>query len=219
MPNLVILTRRFQELSAQLAEVEATKKYVQAEYFPGDRIDDFKFDNWIVKARNLIVMACTRDSEHYKQFLEAEKPGMYKTNYDTLVKVKAVFLAAKEDYEGGYLSSVQSLVQAELFSDELDQAKELLSSGYRSAATVVAGVVLETTIRSMCVSEAIPLGKLDKMNSDLAKAGKYNLLVQKRVTALADIRNNAAHGHPEQFKDADVSEMISYVERFVSDYV
>ena len=35
--------------------------------------------------------------------------------------------------------------------------------------------------------------------------------MQKRITALADIRNNAAHGHPEQFRDNDVSDMISYV--------
>jgi hypothetical protein len=57
------------------------------------------------------------------------------------------------------------------------------------------------------------------MNSELTKAGAYNLLVQKRITALADIRNNAAHGRTGQFKDNDVSDMISYVESFVSEHL
>ncbi len=94
---------------------------------------------------------------------------------------------------------------------------ELLSSGHRVAAAVVSGVVLETTIRQLCMDTGVSVGKLDKINADLAKAGVYDLLVQKRITALADIRNNAAHRHPEQFKTSDVYEMISYVENFVSE--
>ena len=43
----------------------------------------------------------------------------------------------------GYLNSVRNLVQAEVFESELDQARELLSGGYSSAAAVVAGVVLD----------------------------------------------------------------------------
>jgi hypothetical protein len=60
------------------------------------------------------------------------------------------------------------------------------------------------------------VGKLDKMNADLAKADTYHLLVQKRITAIADIRNNAAHGHPEHFTAKDVEDMISYIEGFLA---
>lgn len=125
-------------------------------------------------------------------------------------------MAAKEDFEGGYLNSVRNLVQAEVFDNELDQAKELLSSGYASAAAVIAGVVLETTIRNLCSDHNIPLGKLDKMNADLTKQGIYNSLIQKRITALAGIRNSAAHGKTEEFNKDDVNSMINEIERFVS---
>jgi hypothetical protein len=135
-----------------------------------------------------------------------------------------VFLAAKEDYEGGYLRSIRSLVQAELFDDELEQARELLGSGYTVAAAVVARVVLETTLRALCVNNSIsiktPEGKavkLERMNADLAKAGAYNTLVQKQVTWLADVGNKAAHGDIAGFKDADASDMIAQVERFARD--
>ena len=71
--------------------------------------------------------------------------------------LKVVFLAAKEDYEGGYLRSILSLVHAELFDDELEQARELLASGYTVAAAIVARVVLETTLRTLCVNNGIPV--------------------------------------------------------------
>ena len=54
------------------------------------------------------------------------------------------------------------------------------------------------------------------MNTDLAKAGVYNKLVQKQITALADIRNSAAHGRPEQFTKDDVASMIKEVQRILA---
>ncbi len=57
--------------------------------------------------------------------------------------------------------------------------------------------------------------EVDKMNADLAKAGIYNKLQQKRITALADIRNSAAHGKPEEFSDNDVTTMIRDIEQFL----
>ena len=59
--------------------------------------------------------------------------------------------------------------------------------------------------------------KLDTMNADLAKAGVYNLLKQKQITALADLRNKAAHGLGG-FTSKDVESMIQDVRRFMEDY-
>lgn len=144
---------------------------------------------------------------------------MYTTNYTTLRRAKAVFLAAKEDFGGDYLTSLKGLAQAEVFDSELEQASELLSAGYASAAAVIAGVVLETNLRNLCGTHSIPIGKLDKMNADLAKNGTYNALTQKRITALAGIRNSAAHGKNEEFTAEDVKTMISEVERLISTWV
>lgn len=56
------------------------------------------------------------------------------------------------------------------------------------------------------------------INDDLAKASVYNKLQQKQITALADIRNNAAHGNYDQFTREDVERMISDIERFLLNY-
>jgi len=133
--------------------------------------------------------------------------------------MKAVFMAAKEDFEGGYLTSIRSLVQAEVFDSELEQAEELVKSGYVVAAAVIAGVVLETALRELCDRSEISYGSLNKMNADLTKAGVYNKLVQKRITALADIRFCAAHGKLAEFTTQHVSTMIRDVGGFLADHL
>lgn len=211
-----LLAKRFAELDEQADTVLATKHY-QSGSFSGDFVDNDKLTNWRVKVRNLLEKSCGVNSPHYAAFEDAEKNAGWSTNYTTLLKQKAVFEAAREDFEGGYMNSVRHIVQAEVFSSELEQARELLNGGYTVASAVVAGVVLETTLRQMCEDNSLAIGKLDKMNADLAKNQIYTLLVQKRITALADIRNNAAHGHPDKFTKDDVRDMINYIEGFVSD--
>lgn len=219
MANTSALAKRFDELVSQMETVEKTKKYESSEFFSGDRVDEELLLNWQVKVRHLLSLACGENSVHLRAFMDCEKPQSYRTNYEMLKQLKAIFLAAKEDFQGGYMTSVRQLVQAELYDSELDQARGLLKGGYVSAAAVIAGVVLETAMRNMCDNAGITPGNLNKMNADLAKANIYNLLVQKRVTALADIRNNAAHGHSDQFQPTDVADMVSYIENFISQHL
>jgi hypothetical protein len=213
------LSARFADLIDQAKTVEATKTHHRSEYSSDyDTVDSNQLIGWKVKVKNLLASACGKDSEHYAAFVETEKPKSYRDSWEELQQLKFILMAAQEDYDGGYLDKVRSLVQAELFSDELDQARMLLAASYSSPAAVVAGVVLETKLRDMCQVKGIPAGKLDKMNADLARAGEYSLLVQKRLTGFADVRNSAAHGHLEKFTSDDVRDMIDYVERFLVDH-
>lgn len=216
-----LYTRRFAELSEQLEALLGSQKQVYNEYLGRSKleIDSDAFLEWKVKARSLISNACGKESEHLMAFGKNDDVSFYSTYLGTLKALKAVFSAAREDYEGGYLKSLRGLVQAQVFDSELEQARALREAGYTTAAAVVAGVVLETSLRSLCEKVGNAVGKVEKMNTDLVKAGIYNVLVQKRVTALAAIRNAAAHGKGEEFSDADVAQMIEEVERFVASHV
>ena len=213
------IEQRFSELEKQLQEVESTLKQSNGLYGTIDVIDKELFTGWKVKVKNLLVTACGEKSQHFITFEKGETRGTMESNYSILKRLGAIFLAAKEDFEGGYLSSLKKLVQAEVFDTEIEQAKELLNSGYKLASAVIAGVVLETTLRDLCETISIPHGKLDKMNAQLAKAGVYNKLQQKRITAIADIRNSAAHGKPDEFSENDVESMIRDVESFLLKYL
>jgi hypothetical protein len=213
--------RRFDELHHQLIQLQNSTtmrgvptRGVQTEHLPPELIL-----NWSVKVRALLERVCGKDSEYLQRFTEAGENQMLDIGIARFERLKAVFLAAKEDFEGGYLNSLRNLVQAEVFGSELEQASELLTAGYASAAAVIAGVVLETNVRSLCSDHGVSHGKLDKMNADLTKAGVYNAIQQKRITAIAGIRNAAAHGDTDKFSPGDVKGMIEDIERFLAFYL
>ena len=213
------LQKRFDELSRDHAVLIQSKKISHGQFGSSEHIDAELFTAWKVKVRNLLSLACGEKSQHFEQYEKAEKPYSMESSFSVAQRLGAVFHAVKEDFEGGYLSSIKNLIQAEVFESELEQAQELLDNGYKLSAAVIAGVVLETALRDLCDQENIPHGKLDKMNAELAKLGKYNKLQQKRITALADIRNNAAHGKPENFTDEDVKLMVRDVEGFLLNFM
>jgi hypothetical protein len=211
-----IFSRRFEELLKQAEAIESSKRTEHTQFGPSTYVDSTALLNWQVKVRHLISAVCGTDSQHFKVFLKAETISMYTTNHQIFQRMNAVFLAAKEDYEGGYLHSIRDLIQAAIFDSELEQAEELLAAGYYAAAAVIAGAVLETRLRQLCEDRGIPTGKLDKMNADLTKAQVYNQLTQKQITALAAVRNSAAHGRTD-FTGGDVTTMVRDVRSVLAD--
>jgi hypothetical protein len=125
MENL--LKRRFEELTDQAQKLEASKKMEWNDFSNQnvEQIDSNALLNWKVKAKSLIVSACGEESQHFKHFEKSEY-SPYSSSADNLARMKAVFMAAREDFEGGYLSSVRDIVRAEVFDSELEQASELL---------------------------------------------------------------------------------------------
>ena len=218
-----ILKKRFNDLVTLSRQIEDTSYDVSldSEFGPDYYVDYALFCKWKVQAQDLLSKVCGVESSYFQEF---EKLLQHKqvTSLEIFQSLISVFLAAKDDFENGYLLSIRTLIEAEIFDLELEQAQELLDKGYFTAAAVVTGVVLETSLRNLCIKRNIEIeivdtsGKkkkkmLEQMNSDLAKAGVYNKLMQKRITVLADIRNSAAHGLTDKFQKQDVHNMISGV--------
>ena len=216
-----LVQKRFDELTEAAKKVDESTKCEQVAYGVGvDRfVDQQLFLKWNVQAKDLISRVCGTNSVHYEEFIEAEKVKMMDSSHKIFKRLNMVFEAAKEDFQAGYLASTRNLIQAEVFDTELEQAQEFLRLNYKVPAAVIAGVVLETTIRELCTRNSIAHGKLDKMNADLAKAGVYNGIVQKRITHLAAVRNSAAHGNDAEFKTYDVKAMIDEVEQFLATHL
>jgi hypothetical protein len=212
--------QRFDELELELIEIAATQ-FSFTEYRKNVTcVDAEKLYEWKVKSKNLIRNVCGENSEHYKAFSVAENIGDYNNTYDIFRCVRAVFHAAKDDYLGGYCTSVRILIEAEVFASQLEQAKELLGAGYYAAAAIIAGVVLETHLRELCISNNIKTGTMNRMNDDLAKSGIYTAIIQKQITSFAAIRNSAAHGkendEKEGFKKEQVITMIQGIKNVLA---
>lgn len=130
--------------------------------------------------------------------------------------------ALRDDYADGYLGSVTELIHQDLFSDLLEMAQYFMDSGYKDAAAVMAGGVLETHIRKLC--EKNELGTADerqavnteRLNIELARADVYSKLDQKNVTAWLGLRNEAAHAEYDKYSAEQVALMLQGVRDFLT---
>jgi hypothetical protein len=214
------IQNRLVELLKQGDAVLATRRSPPANVIGPDSIDHQLAFQWSTSAQSLLTRVFGPDSQHYKNFtLHVGKDWL---GFSDAYRAQGVLKAAQDDYANGQLVELRKLVEAEVFDDFLEQAEHLLSSGYYQPAGVIAGCVLEDGLRKLCGKRGIPITdrpKLDTMNAELAKAGVYNKLVQKRITTIADLRNKAAHGEWTAFGEEDVKEMVSAVRRFMEEFL
>lgn len=142
-----------------------------------------------------------------------------------LKSLRGTLRALRTDYDAGYLQSAVELIHADIFADFLEMADHLVQQGYKDAAAVVAGSVLEEHLRKLCLKHNIsvlkPDGspkKADTLNSDLAAADVYSKLDLKNVTAWLGLRNDAAHGKYSEYTKEQAALMIRSVRDFASRY-
>lgn len=212
------IQNRLAELIKMGEGVLATKRSLASHVIGDYEVDSQKAYQWATSVQNLLARVFGPTSEHYKNF--TAQVNKYLT-YSTTYIAQGILKAAKDDYDNAYLFELQRLVEAEVFDDFLEQAEHLLDSGYYQPAAVVAGCVLEDGLRKLCDAHGInlpPRPKLDAMNAQLAKAGVFTKLVQKRITTLAELRNKAAHAQWSEFSQDDVREMVEAVRRLMEEH-
>lgn len=123
-------------------------------------------------------------------------------------------------------SAIKGLVSAEVFSDFLDMAGYLLEQGYKDAAAVMIGSVLEEHLRQLCQANSIDTFDTKKgrkipkagniLNQSLRKAKVYNQIDSRSIEFWFDIRNQAAHGNYCQYTREQVELMLRGVLEFLA---
>lgn len=139
---------------------------------------------------------------------------------------RGILSAVKQEIDGGWLFTVKGLISAEIFADFLEMAQYLLNEGYKDAAAIMSGSVLEEHLRQLCIKNSIPVEnikdgkpvakKADLINAELTAKSAYNKLDQKSVTAWLDLRNKAAHGKYNEYTKDQVVLMHQGVTEFMS---
>jgi hypothetical protein len=173
-----------------------------------------EYQQFKIEVKNLIDMVCGPESPHALAVEKMENERF------TFPHIYGVLKAAYCDYDDGFLTELKHLIRADLLDDFLGQAEILLDQGYNVPAASLAGAVLEDTLRKLCDINSITYPaktKIDSLNTELAKKNVYDKLIQKEVTAKADLRNNADHGKFSEVREADVKDMVRWIRRFVSE--
>lgn len=141
--------------------------------------------------------------------------------------------AFKADYEAGILDSLADVIEADIISDYMGQAEQLLGEGIPGQhdyvpAAVLAGAVLEDTLRRLCQRQSPPIDTLkpngdkktlDPLITDLQKANVFNKAKADQLKSWAKTRNYAAHGEFTEFNRTEVEAMIVGVKAFIADYM
>lgn len=195
--------------------------------YPSDYVQDELYSGFFAQAVSTIIDIVGSDHPYA---IKINTPYFSVKNVPENVKsIRGVLTVLKEDLENGYLVTAMEIAHAELFSNFAESAAYLLEAGYKDAAAVIIGSVLEEHLRQLAAKNGLdttfldPKGnqkpkKASQMNDDLCKNGVYLLTQQKQITAWLDLRNNAAHAHYSVYKDTDVDLMIKGVGFFLAQF-
>ena len=138
-----------------------------------------------------------------------------------------------DDFKSGLFDNLKNRIESEVSVDYLEQAEHLLAekgSGhyYYIPAAVLAGAVLEKSLRSLCdrneppIKTVKPNGQPKAMNAlidDLKKAEVLDEIWSKQLKTWADIRNAAAHGRTEDITLDQVKSMLRGIPTFLRHFM
>ncbi|MBG6130728.1 MULTISPECIES: hypothetical protein [unclassified Aquimarina] len=199
--------------------VRATEKYGE---FVGSYVDSGLQMGFRTASLSFIKTLYGDNHPYYTDYdVRVQGDGLDQTDYGI-----NILIVIKTEIENDWLYTIKGIISAEIFSDFMDMAEHLLENGYKDPAAVMIGSVLEEHIRQLCLKNGIDTtrersGKnvpvsADSMNNELAKAGVYNKLDQKNITAQLDLRNKAAHGHYAEYDKSQVEVMYKSVLDFIT---
>jgi hypothetical protein len=181
-------------------------------------------DSDIIEVETALIATIERLSPSGSRYREAVQESIgINVNYHAQIARDAVGVlkALRADYVAGYLRSIEELIHADLFGDFLEMAAHLLKNKFKDAAAVITGSSLEAHLRQLANKAGVPVEdqegrplKAERINADLAKA-LYGKGDQKLVTAWLDLRNEAAHGHYENYDESQVRLMLDGVRDFI----
>jgi hypothetical protein len=185
---------------------------------------------WVSRVGQIILKLAGAGSAYDAMYQAALKEDsftfVHSNHCGHITQIYGAIRGLQQDLKAGLLVDLRLLLQADIFADFLEMAEHLLKEGYKDAAAVLVGGVLEDALRKLAQSSGLPLegssGRpltIDPLNTALFKAGVYKPLTQKQITSWAELRNSAAHGHYTNYTADDVRQMLYFVQKFCGDYL
>jgi len=186
--------------------------------------------SWVTHVGQLVRRIYGQESQQFVAYSSALKTDnfyfLHSHWYGHFAQVLGVVKTLAHDIEHGLLADIRTLVQADIFSDFLEMGEYLLNEGYKDAAAVIIGAVLEDGLRKLSKKHGIATANasgqpltIDPLNSALAGADAYSKLVQKQITTWAHIRNKASHGEYSEYTKDQVQMMLMFVQGFFADHL
>lgn len=173
---------------------------------------------WLTSAQNVVHLVVPNPANPYRT--SVDKICSSDRGYcvhGCVGEITVILKSLLSDIDAGVLASIEDQTRASVFDDFLDHAKEYLREKRKNEAGVIAGVVFEDTLRSICrhVGIAEQGRKLDTLIDDLVKAGSLSQVKAKRAKVAAHVRTKATHAQWDEFGLEDVNVTIALTEELV----
>ncbi|MHC4405413.1 MAG: hypothetical protein ACYTG0_37680 [Planctomycetota bacterium] len=213
------------DVLAELDELIKVASHFEASFRKGHYLSDTaesEFREFTTAARAAVARIAGKESEYYSlpEGLPVQLRAAPIKLPSYLAAFQGVLAALRKAVDQGLLESLESRLRANVHDDFLEQSRSLLSAGYHVGAMVLIGAVLEDHLRKLCVARGLSWsgnGNLSKYN-DLLRDNAYDQPVWRRIQAIGDVRNLAAHGEFAKVKVDDVEDAHKAVGRYLADY-
>jgi len=220
-----IKEKLLERLNRVFRKGEEAKRSINVHSLGDSTIDSHLFYGFRSAALFFLESNFGKSNLYYKEFEGITQ----RPREQTLLSGYEILKSLKEDIENDYITSLRSIVSAEIFSDFLEMADYLLKKEFKDPAAVLIGGVLEEHLRQLCTKHEIPITKQKndnnevpkkaaEMNSDLYKNEKYDKVMMQSVSAWLTIRNDASHGNYNNYNAQQVRNMYEGVMDFISRY-
>jgi hypothetical protein len=207
-----IFKRRFGELVDSFATLPFKPN---GSGMSGSHVAAGDWKRWATSAQSLILAVYGENSPHYQNFVQSYREC---AGYDyDVMELRGVLLAAKEDFDGGYVFNVELRVSGEVFGDFIVLAKKSLGEGHKDVAAVLACAALEDALKRFAATNGIDIsGKtMQEIVNSLKGKGLVSGAQKSLLDTMPKIRNHALHADWAKLSEPDVSGVIGFVEQFL----
>lgn len=203
--------KRFAELGQSFKNIP----YTNSDYGSGRYVPHGQWLGWATSVQNLLRAVFGDTSPHWVNFKNVSDEC--KGNDYEVAALHSVFLAAKEDFDGGYVFDVDLRISGEVFGDFVVLARQALTEGHKDVAAVLACAALEDALKRLALANGLPVA--DKTMSEVVNALKAGGLVAGAQKSLLDamprVRNMAMHAEWSKISEPDVNSVLGFVDQLL----
>lgn len=117
------------------------------------------------------------------------------------------------------LYDIRTCVQADMFDNEIEAARELHKRGFYRAAGALCGVVLENHLGGVCKNHNISIAKKNPCISDynevLKNADVIDISTWRHIQLLGDYRNKCDHKKSDDPTKDEIDSLIAGTEKII----
>jgi len=189
------------------------------------RLDEFK-SCYIYDSKSSVHITHNRTIANYfnktnKLLSQPFEEAFEKQVFSFFTLQENILKSAKELIDS-VLYELENKIQYNFFMDELLCAEELLKKKYVRPAGVIAGVTLESHLKTVCKNHNIvlkPKDTLGKFIEYLRKANIIDFIFERKLQLLGDTRNLCAHSKDREPSIDEVSHLIFETKKILTELI